>query len=165
MTISAGPRAFALACAALMALGGLRAGAQQSNPAPPANPAPANQPPATQTPTAPPAGQPPAVPPANQSGMPNAPTGPQTVPQGIPNQGVSQETPAQQRYGLARAPIVAGPVSTDLTQPLSLDRAIQIALQNQNTIAIARAQTDIATSSLTQARSTYFPQIAPSFQY
>ncbi|HZT43195.1 MAG TPA: TolC family protein [Chthonomonadaceae bacterium] len=160
MTTSACLRAFALASVALIGLGGLHGGAQQSNPTTPAQP-PAGQNPPVQ----PPAVQPPAVPPVSQSGMPNAPSGPQTVPQGIPNLGRSQETPAEQRYGIARAPIVTGPVSTDLTQPLTLDRAILIALQNQNAIAIARAQADIANASLVQARSTYLPQIAPSFQY
>lgn len=76
------------------------------------------------------------------------------------------QTPAQQAYGVPRTPRVGtGVVDFDLTKPLTLERAIGIGLLRQNTIANAVAQTDIARASLTQARSAYFPQVVPSFQY
>ena len=61
--------------------------------------------------------------------------------------------------------MVGGPVGTDLSKPLSLDRAIRIGLLRQNSIAIAQTQADIAQARLTEARSSYFPQITPTFQY
>src|SRR5437016_3467858 len=49
----------------------------------------------------------------------------------------SQElTPAQQKYGLPVTPQVGGPVDTDLSKPLALQRAIRIGLLRQNSIAI-----------------------------
>jgi outer membrane protein len=53
----------------------------------------------------------------------------------------------------------------DLTQPLTLERAIQIGLQNQSTLGIAQSQLEASRARVTQARSAYFPQIAPSYQY
>lgn len=74
-------------------------------------------------------------------------------------------TPAQERYGLPRTPVVGGPVDTDLSKPLSLQRAIRIGLLRQNSIAIALTQADVASGRLIQARSSFFPQVTPSFQY
>ena len=78
----------------------------------------------------------------------------------------SQElTPAQQKYGLPMTPQVGGPVDTDLTKPLSLQRAIRIGLLRQNSIAIAQTQADSAEGRLIQARSSYYPQVTPTFQF
>ncbi len=74
-------------------------------------------------------------------------------------------TPAQQKYGLPRTPQVGGPVDTDLTKPLSLQRAIRISLLRQNSIAIAQTQAESAEGRLIQARSSYYPQVTPSFQF
>lgn len=80
--------------------------------------------------------------------------------------GNSQElTPAQQRYGLPKNPQIGGPVDTDLSKPLSLQRAIQIGLSRQNSIAIAQTQVISSESRLIQARSSYYPQVTPSFQF
>lgn len=76
-----------------------------------------------------------------------------------------QRTPAQQRYGLPKNPMVGPPVDTDLSKPLTLERAIRIGLQQQNAIAIAQAQAEAAKAQLTQARSSYYPQITPSLSY
>ena len=61
--------------------------------------------------------------------------------------------------------IPIAPQTVDLSQPLTLDRAVQIALQNQQTLGIARTQVEAARARQTQARSAYFPTIAPSFEY
>ncbi len=74
-------------------------------------------------------------------------------------------TPAQVKYGLPRTPVVGGPVDTDLTKPLSLQRAIRIGLFRQNSIAIAQTQAEVAQNRLIQSRSSYFPQITPTFQF
>lgn len=74
-------------------------------------------------------------------------------------------TPAQIQYGLPVTPLIGGPVDTDVTKPLSLQRAIRIGLLRQNSIAIALAQTDSARARLTQARSSYFPQVTPTFSF
>ena len=76
-----------------------------------------------------------------------------------------QKTPAQQKYGLPRNPMIGGPVDLDLSKPLSLNRATQIALARQNSIAISKTQVDSANARLDQSRSSYYPQIAPSLQY
>jgi outer membrane protein len=52
-----------------------------------------------------------------------------------------------------------------LAQPLTLDQAIRLALQNQNTIGIAQVQVQAANARVTQARAQYYPQIAPSYTY
>lgn len=77
----------------------------------------------------------------------------------------SQKTPAQKLYGLPQNPIVGGAVDTDLSKPLTLDRAIRIGLALQNSIAIAKSQADSSRARLTQSLSSYFPQIKPSMQY
>ncbi|MCW3051355.1 MAG: outer membrane protein, partial [Chthonomonadales bacterium] len=73
--------------------------------------------------------------------------------------------PAAQRYGLPRNPTLGGQVDTDLSKTLNLDRAIRIGLARQNSIAIAQAQVDAANARVTQARSLYYPQVTPTFQY
>ena len=73
--------------------------------------------------------------------------------------------PAERRYGLPRNPVLGGPVDTDLRKPLTLERAIRIGLARQNTIAIAQTQIDSANARVTQARSLYYPQVTPTFQY
>lgn len=73
--------------------------------------------------------------------------------------------PAARRYGLPRNPTIGSPVDTDISKPLTLDRAIRIGLARQDTIAIAQAQIDAANARVTQARSQYYPQVTPSFQY
>lgn len=55
--------------------------------------------------------------------------------------------------------------AVDLSKPLTLDRAIRIALDHQNTLGIAKAQLDAARARETQSKSAYFPQIAPTYQY
>jgi len=74
-------------------------------------------------------------------------------------------TPAQEKYGLPVTPQVGGPVDTDLSKPLSLQRAIRIGLLRQNSIAIAQTQADAAQGRLTQARSSFFPQVTPTYQF
>ncbi|CCW35275.1 outer membrane protein [Chthonomonas calidirosea] len=81
------------------------------------------------------------------------------------NNSQSIQTPAEKRYGIPPNPTIGAQPSLDLSQPLTLDRAIQIALQRQNTIAIAAAQRDSSRAQVVAARSSYFPQITPSFQY
>ncbi len=53
----------------------------------------------------------------------------------------------------------------DLTQPLSLDKAIRIGLSHQNTLGIARSQVESAKAGIVRARSSYYPQISPTFDY
>lgn len=53
----------------------------------------------------------------------------------------------------------------DISQPLTLERAIQISLQYQNTLLIAQSQLEASKARVTQARASYYPQIAPSFDY
>ena len=77
----------------------------------------------------------------------------------------ARQTPAQQRYGLPQNPILGAPVDIDLNKPLSLDRAIRIGLQRQNSIAISKTQTDVFRAQLTNARSAYYPQVTPSISY
>jgi outer membrane protein TolC len=74
-------------------------------------------------------------------------------------------TPAQEKYGLPKTPMVGGPVDMDLTKPLDIARAIRIGLLRQNAIAIAQTQADAAEGRLIQARSSYFPQVTPTFSY
>src|ERR1051325_8132362 len=57
------------------------------------------------------------------------------------------------------------PQTVDLTPPLTLERAILIALQNQRSIGIAKTQVDASRARLTHARSSFFPSIAPTFTY
>ncbi|HZO86801.1 MAG TPA: TolC family protein [Chthonomonadaceae bacterium] len=155
-------RAVALASMVLVELTGAAVAAEQ-----PPSVTPARQTETNQTP-------PPQSPPMGATQPPPAPTG-GTAPQtgnGAQNNRVTrvgrpqtQMTPAQQRYGLPRNPIVGGPVDTDLSKPLSLERAVAIGLQQQNAIAIASTQAQAASARLVQARANYYPQITPSFQY
>jgi len=78
---------------------------------------------------------------------------------------VQDLNPAEQRYGLPRNPTIGSPVDTDLSKPLSLERAIRIGLARQNSIAIAQSQVDAANAQVTQARSLYYPQVTPTLQY
>lgn len=57
------------------------------------------------------------------------------------------------------------PPPVDLGKPLTLEEAIQIALQNQSTLGIAQSQLDAAKARVTQARAQYYPNIAPLYQY
>lgn len=116
----------------------------------------------------------PANPPqsADPKPMP-VPSLPAQTPQNPPTRSQAPQTaaalpdlnPAARRYGLPRNPTLGGPVDTDLTKPLLLERAIRIGLARQDTIAIAQSQIDSANARVTQARSTYYPQVTPTFQY
>ncbi len=75
------------------------------------------------------------------------------------------QDPAQDKYGAPRNPIIGGPVDLDLTKALSLDRAIRIGLQRQNSIAISQQSVESANARLTQARSAYYPQLTPTLNY
>ena len=98
--------------------------------------------------------------PAAQNGIVPPSDKPQTVsPQTAP------QNPAQQKYGSPRNPIIGGPTDLDLTKPLSLDRAVRIGLQRQNTIAIAQQSVESSNARLTQARSAYYPQLTPTLSY
>ncbi|HLJ53455.1 MAG TPA: TolC family protein [Chthonomonadaceae bacterium] len=123
---------------------------------PPVSPA-AAAPPASSTHPSPSPGPPPVGSAANAGGSSR-----QTS---VPGDASQTLTPAQEKYGLPKTPIVGGPVDTDLTKPLSLDRAVRIGLQRQNTIAIAKTQTDAAEGRLIQARSSYFPMVTPTFNF
>lgn len=76
-----------------------------------------------------------------------------------------RQTPAQQKYGLPQNPVIGDIVDVDLSQPLTLERAVRIGLQRQNSIAISKTQTESANQRLVQSRSAYFPQIVPSYAY
>ena len=183
-------RAFALLLLAACGGWGVSAQAEQSEPASktkqadsPAAPVPAASNPSqtTTAPGAPAAPQTPAVgtpAPANAGPQTPPPANGPPPPAGQPPAGVTNptpktptlagdpiQTPAQQRYGVPRNPILGGPVDFDLTKPLTLERAVRIGLLRQNTIAVAQTQTEVARGSLIQARSSYFPQVNPSFQY
>ena len=75
------------------------------------------------------------------------------------------ETPARQAYGAPKNPAVGDPVDADVSKPLSLDRAIRIGLQEQNSIALSKTQVDSAKARLTQAKSNWYPRVTPSYQY
>src|SRR2546423_850726 len=53
----------------------------------------------------------------------------------------------------------------DLSKPLTLDQAIRIGLAYQNQLGIARSQLDASRARVVQAQSSYYPQIAPTFNY
>lgn len=53
----------------------------------------------------------------------------------------------------------------DLSAPLTLDQAIQIALSNQPQVFIARSQVTASKARVTQAESSFYPQIEPSYTY
>ncbi len=53
----------------------------------------------------------------------------------------------------------------DLTQPLSLDRAIRVGLANQPLLQIAKQQAESSKARVTQAMADYYPQISPQIRY
>jgi outer membrane protein len=57
------------------------------------------------------------------------------------------------------------PGNVDLSQPLTLENAIKIGLRNQQSLAIAKDQLSASKARVTEARASYFPSIAPTFQY
>src|SRR5579862_823613 len=62
------------------------------------------------------------------------------------------------------APIqVSAPV--DLSQPLTLDGAIRIALDHQTALGIAVSQLDAARAAVDQSKAEYYPNIAPAYNY
>ncbi len=63
------------------------------------------------------------------------------------------------------AQVKNSPLNLDLSQPITLERAIQIALQNHPSIGIAKSQVAAANARVTQSMSSYFPSIAPSYTY
>jgi outer membrane protein len=163
-------RALAILQVAALSLCGATANAEQSEPAAPGRPADPqtrSQTPPSGTQTPPPTAQ---TPPPVDANKQNPSTGAIQKPGVQPNTGQNPptplfQTPAQQKYGLPRTPIIGGPVDIDVSKPLSLERAIQIGLARQNQIAIAVAQRDQEGALLTVARSSYFPQILPTLSY
>jgi outer membrane protein len=140
--------AFTLVPMVTLGLVGVSTGAQQATPVVPLKSDPKPMPvPAQQAP-----------PPQNQT-PPTQSQAPQT-PAAVPDL-----NPAAKRYGLPRNPTLGGPVDTDLSKTLTLDRAIRIGLARQDTIAIAQSQVDAANARVTEARSLYYPQVTPTFQY
>ena len=83
----------------------------------------------------------------------------------LPSSMLADQNPAEKAYGLPRNPPAGGLVDTDLTKPLTLSQAVNLGLAFQNSIAISKAGVDQAAAKLTQARSSYYPQITPSYQY
>jgi len=71
---------------------------------------------------------------------------------------------AESKGGAAR-PAPIQDLAQELRQPLTLDRAIRIALLNQNTIGIAANQLDASRARETAARASYFPSIQPIYEY
>lgn len=65
----------------------------------------------------------------------------------------------------AEAPSAPAQESVDLTRPLTLQRAIQIALEYQPQLGIAQSRLEGARARVTQAMASYYPQIAPLYQY
>lgn len=78
---------------------------------------------------------------------------------------IPPQNPAEAKYGLPQNPLTNGPVDTDLSKPLTLYHAIQLGLAFQNAIAISQSQVDQASARLVQARSSYYPQLVPSYSY
>jgi outer membrane protein len=166
-------RLFVAAVFTSVVFSGVRAGGQQGAPAPanppngqPAAGAQGAAPLAPPNPNAPaPVFQGPGVSPSNQN--PSAAPSPSPDHQkATVRRGVRQsDIPAQRSYGAPRLPIVGAKVDTDLSKPLTIERAIQIALQQADQIAIAQSQYDAAANQLIEARSTYYPQITPSFNW
>src|SRR5579871_4580338 len=147
MTRSACLRAGLLIPVALVALAGSVARAQQSEPA---------SPPTQADPSMNKAPNPPQV---AVNSKPKKPAGKQV------NLPTPDQTPSERRYGLPRNPIIGSPPDTDLSKPLTLDRAISIGLALQNAIAIAQTSVDSASAQLTEARSSFYPTITPSYQF
>ncbi|MCC6444518.1 MAG: TolC family protein [Armatimonadetes bacterium] len=59
----------------------------------------------------------------------------------------------------------AGAGSDLLSAPLTLEQAIRVGLQNHPSVWIAGSQLDAAKARLTQVRSSFYPQVEPSFSY
>jgi len=55
--------------------------------------------------------------------------------------------------------------SIDLSQPLTLERAIRIGLRNQPALAIAEEQRMASRARVTRSLASYYPQITPTFEY
>jgi outer membrane protein len=53
----------------------------------------------------------------------------------------------------------------DLSQPLTLDRAIRTALERQDTLGIAKSQLQSAQAGITRAQASYYPQVTPGYTY
>src|SRR5712692_3507642 len=53
----------------------------------------------------------------------------------------------------------------DLSKPFTLERAIQIGLAYQSQLGIARSQLDSSRARVVQAQASYFPSIAPTYNY
>lgn len=53
----------------------------------------------------------------------------------------------------------------DLSQPLTLENAIRIGLQNQNTLAISQSRLEASRARIKRAMASYYPQITPTFDY
>src|ERR1044071_940694 len=56
-------------------------------------------------------------------------------------------------------------LNIDLSKPLTLDEAIQIALKNNPSLAIAKSGIDVSKARVTQANAQYYPSLAPTYQY
>jgi outer membrane protein len=152
MIRSACLRAACLTPVALLFFSGTVASAQQSEPASPpkqADPSSSGKPNPLQVAAAPKSKDKPK--PAGKQPAPAPPS--------------SEMTPAQQQYGLPRNPIIGPPPDTDLSKPLTLERAVRIGLARQNSIAIAQTDIISADARLTQARSSFFPSVTPSYQF
>src|SRR5690349_5098937 len=55
--------------------------------------------------------------------------------------------------------------TVDLSKPLTLDDAIQIALNNNPALKIAKSGIDVSRARVTQANAAYFPSVTPTYQY
>jgi len=64
-----------------------------------------------------------------------------------------------------RETTVQNSITQDISKPISLEDAIKIGLSNHESLAIAQSQLESARARITQARASYFPQVAPQFQY
>ena len=83
----------------------------------------------------------------------------------LPASMLADENPAEKPMGCRTTRRKAGRLITDLTKPLTLNQAVNLGLAFQNSIAISKAGVDQAAAKLTQAKSSYYPQITPSYQY
>ncbi len=83
----------------------------------------------------------------------------------LPDSMLDALNPAQRAYGLPKNPGITFPVDPDLKKPLSLARAISLGLALQNSIAISQSSVDQAAARLTQSKSSFFPQVTPSYHY
>lgn len=55
--------------------------------------------------------------------------------------------------------------SAEIAGPLTLEDAIRIGLKNQHSLAIAQASIVSANARVTQSKSAYYPQVAPTYTY